>query len=144
MEGTRLIRALGRRGVVLGLLGLVWIFTGVSILVTPGAHNYLMLDIVPPVRASAWVIAGLVAIACAGLPQGDDRWGFAALYIPALYRFLAYLYGFEDWIDDAHGRAGDPRALVGVLAWGTVLILLVVIAGWREPDDTSLHESHPR
>lgn len=126
---------LGRRGVILRLLGIMWVLVGVSVLVAPHAPEYLLLDVAPGWRAAMWIIAGAIALGFAGRDQGEDKWGFAALYLPAAYRWLAYLYGVIDYFDDTHGRVGDLRAMVGVLSWGVILIVIRVIAGWPDPID---------
>lgn len=126
---------LGKRGTVLLILGVLWIFQGANAIGGPPSPTYLLLSGYGEVRGAVWIITGLIAIIAAPMPQGRDKWGFLALYLMAAYRFVAYGIGVVDWLDDAHGGPGDPRSTVGALSWLIILALIVVIAGWREPGD---------
>lgn len=126
---------LGKRGTVLALLGMIWIAQGVSALVTPPSADHLLLNVWSWPRAAAWVATGIVALWCSRKPQGKDALGFLALYVMAAYRVLAYLVSFAIWlVPDDHG--GSPRAVVGVMSWVTIIIFIVILAGWDEPDRT--------
>lgn len=126
------INILGRRGIILILLGIVWISQGVSIIILPTPSPYLLLDLWDPFRAIGWVVTGGVAIAFARTKQGFDAFGFLALYVMGAYRILAYLYNFALWT--VGNPEGNSRGIIGVFSWLTIIILIMVIAGWREEE----------
>ena len=128
---------LGRRGQVLVGLGVTWVLTGLTVMATPPSKSYLLLSVAPGARAFGWVATGVVAVAFAGKRQGDDTPGWFALYVMAGYRVLAYAHGFLDWSVGPHIPGlpgdGDPRGIVGMLAWGVIAWLIYKVAGWPEP-----------
>lgn len=127
-------RHLGRRGILLGLLGAIWVLQGVGVIFTPASESYWLLAHGAGFRAAAWVATGLVAIAYAGRPQGDDAPGFLALYVMAGFRIVSY--GIDTVRALLPGDDGNARGLIGVLAWLTVLTVIIVISGWSEPEET--------
>lgn len=140
---------IGRRGQVLTGLGLTWVLSGITVFATPGSKSYLLLSIWQTPRAILWIGTGLVAIIFAGRPQGDDTPGWLALYFMAGYRVLAYAHGFIDWLVSPHVPGlpgdGDPRGIVGVIAWGVIAWLIYKIAGWPEPSPpTTVPETETR
>lgn len=131
---TRFTTAIGRRGTVLLLLGLIWLFSGLSVFTAPESTSYSLLQSNELLRGGAWIFTGLVAIVTARVPPGRDAWGFLALYFMAAYRVAAYAIEFLEWMFPG-GNGGNPRGIVGALAWITILILIVVVAGWKEPTE---------
>ncbi|MEO5745787.1 MAG: hypothetical protein ABIQ53_14520, partial [Terracoccus sp.] len=111
---------------------------GVSALITPPSPTYFLLAHWAGARACVWIVTGLIAIAYARRRQGADAPGFLALYLMAAYRVAAYSLGFIHWL--LPGDGGDARGIVGVFAWTTVVILIIAISGWAEPNDLD----HPR
>ena len=128
---TRLMLALGRRGAVLFFLGVTWVFQGISTYFNEPSPSYALLDGNEFLRGTAWVITGLGAMLYAKRPQGFDVWGFISLYIMAAYQIIAYGLGFVLWIVPG-GYDGNPRGIVGVFSWASILILLIAVAGWKE------------
>lgn len=126
----RMTSELGRRGTVLVLLGIVWIFQGVTIVLTPTPSTYELLSGYDAIRSAAWFITGALAIVFARIPQGFDAVGFVSLYIMAAYRIFAYTFSFALWLLPSEG--GNPRGIVGMLSWTTILIMIAMVAGWRE------------
>lgn len=123
---------LGRRGTVLALLGIVWIAQGLTVLLAPSSPTYYLLANFEPARAIGWIATGVVAVAYAARPQGDDAPGFLSLYVMAAYRVVAYSAGFVAWMIPG-GVDGNPRGIVGIFSWFVILLAIVVIAGWHEP-----------
>ena len=125
---------LGRRGTLLALLGAIWIATGITTLIAPPSPGYLLLNIATEAQGVAWIATGMVALWCANRPSGHDALGWIALYIMAAYRVLAYGWGLVEWAITVDA-GGSLRAAFGALVWVAVLIILVVCAGWPEPED---------
>lgn len=128
---THLMLALGRRGTVLFFLGVTWVFFGISTYLNEPSQSYVLLSGNEFLRATVWVITGLIAILYARRPQGFDVWGFVSLYVMAAFQIIAYGRGFLLWTVPGGGD-GNPRGIAGVLAWSSILILLIAVAGWKE------------
>jgi len=131
---THLKTVLGRRGTVLALLGVVWVFMGISVLVAPESPTYLLLTVASLPRGILWIVTGVVAIMCASAPQGRDAIGFLSLYLMAWYKVLAYALGAYFWVITG-GEDGDLRGTIGAAAWLTILLLILIVSGWRETDE---------
>ncbi|SJN26865.1 hypothetical protein FM125_06420 [Micrococcus lylae] len=131
-------RRLGRRGIILATLGTLWAITGALTIVAPDpAAAYPLLSAGHGVRAAGWVATGAVAVVCAHLGQCRDAPGWAALYVMAAYRALAYGHGL------LLVALGDPHATIrsafGLASWLALLIVIRVCSGWREHHDDPLH-----
>lgn len=138
MPHRRLIRRirligphLGRRGIILATLGVVWIITGLATLIAPDpSAAYPLLSTMHPLRGSLWIITGVAAIVYAHRPQGKDAAGWVALYVMAAYRVIAYGHGLLLWV------LGDPdatfRAIFGVASWCALIVVIRVCSGWPE------------
>lgn len=124
----------GRRGVCLALLGAMWLLVGLSCVVIPPSDDYWLLSGPGWPRALGWLITGALAIVYSRRPQGDDALGFVALYVMAAFRIAAYGLAFIQWVATG-GEQGNPRGIVGATTWIAVLMLVVVVAGWREPEE---------
>lgn len=136
---TRLKHSLGRRGVVLALLGVTWILQGVGTVAAPPNPRYYLLDSFDIFRTTAWVVTGAIALYYARRPQGFDIPGFVALYFMCAFRTVAYGAAFVAWLLPG-GVEGDARGIVGVFSWATIIFLLVVVSGWTEADDMEVRE----
>ena len=128
---THLSAVIGRRGTALLLLGFIWAGVGVSTL------TLAELDGLAVTIGVAWIVTGTVAIMTAKRRQGHDALGFLALYVMAAWRALANLADVVVWIVP-DGRAGDLTSIVGVLVWVAVTGLIVLVAGWKEPECDAL------
>lgn len=134
----RYLRRLGRRGIILATLGTLWAVTGVITLAAPDPSvAYPLLSVGHYIRAAAWIITGVTAIWYAHQPQGRDAPGWAALYLMAGYRVIAYGHGLVLYI------IGHPdatlRAALNLGAWLALLVVIRVCSGWREHHDDPLH-----
>ncbi|MEU8756200.1 hypothetical protein AB0C88_37510 [Streptomyces chartreusis] len=125
----RLRRALGRRGAFLLCFGMVWGLIGYGQLVSPQPDQRglrLLLNRVPlEVWGWLWIVAGVAAVASAFLPQGSDRFGFAALSLMVTPWIVSYLV--------AWGQGNFPRGWIASALYGGLAIGIMVVAGWSEP-----------
>lgn len=87
-------RHVGNRGIVLSLLGFIWIVTAVGLLAEPLRRPGLPDDFLPLwLRVSMWGVAGVAAILGAWWKRADAvAWGL--LVLPLCMRLLSYLYGW--------------------------------------------------
>lgn len=127
---------LGKRGEALLGLGILWVAIAATVVAAPGAHGYVLLSVDDGPRAAAWIVTGVTAAVMAWRSDADAI-GFVALYIMPAYQVVAYAVGFIDWLLDGVGGDGNPRGIVGAVAWLSVCYLLLVIAGWREPQNVT-------
>ena len=148
VANMRWARRIGRRGVVMLLIGSAWTVTGMSQLLDPverfsqpgpgGALHYADA----PGWGAVWLVCGVVAVVCGVFHDRGSRvsvtevWGFNALLVPPVmwcgfYTWSAVLYLIPGWED------GSPRALPALLAWSAVVALLLTIADWREEGGTT-------
>lgn len=84
----------GNRGIVLGMLGLIWSLTAVGVAVDPVRDPGLLHTQLPnPVSYALWAIPGFVAVLSVAVRR-LDAWAWALLIAPVAVRFLSYLTGF--------------------------------------------------
>ncbi|MEU9470407.1 hypothetical protein AB0D78_28085 [Streptomyces avermitilis] len=135
----RLMRMLGRRGAILLSYGTVWSLYGYGQLISPLREQQpglgLALQLMPfTVWAVAWIVAGLLAVAAALLPQGVDWFGFVGLVLIVLPWTTSYL---ASWL------LGDfPRGWVAAAVWAAIAVPVIVVAGWREAPRPKRLESY--
>lgn len=139
------IERLGRRGVILMILGLVWVLTGVGIVANPVVreagvfipHENLLPDMF---RAAAWGLSGLVAVWAALRRRCDDTPGYIAIMVMPLERTFSYLvayliYVISGWLEphvDSITQTGYERGWIAAGTWFAVVTLVHIVAGWRE------------
>lgn len=138
---SRLTLFLGRRGAILFFLGVTWVFFGIATYFNEPSPSYALLNGNEFLRGTAWVITGVVSMFYARRPQGFDVWGFISLYIMAAYRIIAYGFDFVLWSMPGGGD-GNPRGILGVFSWATILILLITVAGWKEHEQEVSDDGH--
>lgn len=119
------------------MLGTLYIAIGASVALTPPPTGYPLLAIATEARAAGWITTGLIAVICAHKPQGRDAAGFAALYLMAAYRVIAY--GQAVLMDILGLGQSGALATIGMLAWVIVLALLRITSGWPEHPDDTIH-----
>lgn len=138
---------LGRRSVCLLLLGTAWVIIGIGIELEPPSRapgELILHELLPvPLRAAMWASTGLVALVCGVRGRTrDDTVGFVAIMLMPLERTLSFLgswgiYGgttaVHRWIDTDVEVTGYERGWYGALVWLIVVILVQIIAGWRNP-----------
>ena len=114
----------------------MWVLIGATTVVrpvTPGAE--LIHERVPvPLRVALWATTGLIAMTFAWLRRpGVDAWGYAALVVMPIERAASFSYGFLLYIIPGLPLGYAP-GIVGALTWGSVVIVLLIISGWAEPE----------
>lgn len=94
MTPRRMFRRVGNRGIVLSLLGFLWVITGIGVAAEPLKRPGLPDDIFPVwLRASIWICAGVTALIATWWRRWDEvAWGF--LILPLSMRLLSYGYGW--------------------------------------------------
>jgi len=127
---------LGRRGGVLLILGVIWVFIGISTIVDPSAgfgadHQGLFHEGLPSwLRATLWIGTALFALSSAWRVAGRrDDWGYMALILMPIVRTASYAWA---WLIHLTGGHGDPTGWLGALVWATLAILVFTISGWPE------------
>ena len=125
----RLSRTLGRRGTILSCYGIVWMLVGWGQIVQPQPDQRglrLLLDRMPlNVWGWCWIVAGLIALACAWLPPGRDAAGFVGLVLIVVPWMTSYL---ASWL------LGDyPRGWAAAAVWTAITVPIMVVLGWPEP-----------
>lgn len=125
---------LTRRGMVLLPLAVVWVVTGLRLLLLPDATPGFTLPIehLPmPGRVALWWATAAVAVVLAWVPAWTT-WGYVALVIPAGFRFLSY--GGAVVLGDV-----SPLLILDVVVWAAITALIVTLARVVEdcdaPDD---------
>lgn len=128
-------KRLGNRGLVLLLIGFLWVMTAWTVhqAPVPNTRPPVPHEQIPPIiRELAWLTTGLAGIVFAFFKQGRDRWGFFALMImPAERAFswgAAIIFHFTS--DEPYPPL--PLSVGQFLIWLAVSILIYVIARWRE------------
>ena len=131
---------LGRRGMMLLLLGGLWIWLGLNVPMTPAHvpglwHTFIW----EPVWIAEWVVPGLVALVFAW--RTVDWPGWALLMLAPIIRASSLISGWVMWMLP-DGIEGYPMGL-----WQSILYLFMIgvvgiCAGW--PDYPPRDERMPQ
>lgn len=94
MSPRRVFRRVGNRGIVLSMLGFIWVLTAIGLATQPQDRPGLPDDVLPVwMRVTMWGGAGLVALVATWWKRWDDlAWGL--LILPLCMRLFSYLYGW--------------------------------------------------
>lgn len=94
MSPRRLYFRAGNRGIVLSLLGFIWLLTAVGLIADPLKRPGVPDDVFPVwFRVAIWTSAGIVALVATWWKKWDAfAWGM--LILPLGMRLLSYLYGW--------------------------------------------------
>jgi uncharacterized membrane-anchored protein len=147
-------RGVNKRGQILLIFGLLWVSIGFSVLDQPiaaGQEDLLFSAIPVPVRAGAWMLTGIIAIAHAMRPltiHSDDP-AFFALYIMPAERVLIFALGYIDYHTPSldvgpfslFSSAGYSRGLYSALVWLIVAAAVMVCARWPDPPSGDLERT---
>jgi hypothetical protein len=131
-------RELNKRGQILIVFGLIWIGIGGSVLwqTDPPGWEYLpfIQDVPRGIRAGAWAVTGLAAIAYAWRPHiiRHDGFGFLALYLMPAERAALFFLGWVDYMAP-WGGPGYARGLYAALVWLVIVIAVMICATWPDP-----------
>lgn len=124
-------RRLTRRGHYLLAFGTVQVGLGLAYLSPPATSGgRLAADLLPPLLyVTASIMAGLLAVAAAFARPSLERAAFGALAIVAAIRALSYIAVYV--------ATGQEVILTGALAFGLLLRVHLLVAGWPDPPPTS-------
>lgn len=118
-----------RRARFLLMFGAIYIVYGFALLKSPNAPNLAIINKLTyhaAVIAVPWVVSGLIAI-WSGITHPKHEWfGFTALY------FMAGLWATSFGISGI-ARTMD-RPWPGIIVWSLVVGVILLIAGWPDPD----------
>jgi hypothetical protein len=137
-----LTKHLGHRGLILLVVGFLWVLRGYSIAtgaeVNPaGAQGLFHLMMPDELRAWLWLGSGLLAIAAA--TWDTPRWqavGFGVLIVLPAERCLSYLGG---WLVHLLSRwwpelDGYPDGWATAIGWAAVVVVIGICAHWPEAE----------
>lgn len=126
----RLGKRLGRRGALLSLKGVMATGYGAGQIATPTGDRKgltLLLKVMPlHCWGGVWIIAGVIALIFAWLPQGRDWPGFVAVWLIASGWAGAYLVSWWPLQE-------TPKGWVLALIFGAFGTVNLVAIGWDEP-----------
>lgn len=148
-ERSTVMRWLGRRGIVLLLIGISWVVTGTGIAVVPAdrftppgpPEGPLQFMDGRPWTGLVWIVCGVVAIGAALVRRriaGEDAYGFAALAVSAAMFCIAYLWSFGLYLYEAFGGGpphGRATAIVGAVVYASAIVFILITAAWPDPID---------
>ena len=126
---------LGRRGAALLLFGFIWVLIGVQTVVLPAPDGYTFLNGTSAYVGVAWIITGIGAASYAHRRQGHDAVGFLLLYLMPMFRVFAYGFAFLQWLWPGD-VGGTPRGIIGATSAATIMLFIILVAGWGEPPKT--------
>lgn len=126
----RASRILGRRGTILLCYGIVWTAIGYGQISFPQPDQRGLTPLLSFAPLTfwgwCWIVAGLIAIVSAFLPQGVDWPGFLSLPAIVLPWMTSYLASW--W-----PLGVFDRGWIAALVWAAISIPVLVVAGWGEP-----------
>ena len=137
----------GHRGVLLILVGIMWVGIGIGIEFNPAQRpeGVLVLHELLPdwLRAGAWGLSGLWAIVV-GLRgrRADDTTAYVAIMLMPLERLVSFALSWVIYVATLGLNhfglldidvTGYNRGWYSALVWLIVVVLLQVVAGWRNP-----------
>lgn len=130
-----MVPRLGNRGLVLLLIGFLWLLTAWTVAQSPVPNTRPPApheEIPSWIREAAWVVTGLTAIAFAFFRQGRDKWGFFALMIMPAERALSWAGAIVLHFTSPTPYPPLPLSAGQFLVWLTNCILIYVLARWKE------------
>lgn len=147
VERLRMFGLLGRRGLLLLMFGLLWMSFGFGVLTveqlrfTSEPARAPLLSVLDHQQIGwVWIATGVVSL-IAGLTRTrhgrSDILGFNALIVPAAVWFLGYVWSYLAWLMDGSGRAS---AWVAAIVWLIVVVFVLLVAGWPDPDDPAFRD----
>lgn len=136
-------RNITKRGQILLVFGFIWVTIGFSVYqqpVIPGGDHLLFSMIPTTIRAWAWFLTGVTAMAYAFRPHavGHDSLGFLALYIMPAERAAIFLLGWLDYHMTSVGGPGYSRGLFGASVYLAIVAAVMICASWPDPPATTI------
>jgi hypothetical protein len=146
IERIRLVRRLGRRGILLLLFGMAWMLIGLTgILIpqdrfsSPGIGPDTILQVLDgPEVSLLWIIAGAIAftVGCLHdrrLVNRHEAFGWNAILTMPLIWMSFFVWSFVVWIL-SDGEGGRANGLYGAIVWTVVSAIIMIMAGWPEEE----------
>ena len=131
---------LGRRGAFLLLMGFVWLFIGASVATD---NNFNIDDAIldqllfpKEVIGAAWAVSGVLAMLCA-LRGAREKYGFMILIVMPMIRVVSNIFGFAHYVIPGP-PPGSLTAFWNIFVWGSIGLVIYIVAGWREDTVRSL------
>lgn len=127
---------LGKRGVSLFLLGVMWVSLGVETMdshLNSSIEEAVLFTYLPIwLRLGLWVLTGLVAVwASTANWKNAQAVGFAVLVVMPIQRVIGYLWSFMMWAIPGDA-AGSFLSLWSAAKWACLAVLVAVIGSWHE------------
>jgi hypothetical protein len=139
----KMLRRIGRRGLFLLLIGSVWALNGMSLIIEPppslGAKQHLVIQYMAPLSFWGWtfIAGGILSIVYAFRKRRDFP-GFVGAVSPCVFwgsiEIISFFLGTYD------------RGLIASFVWVLCTCLILVVAGWREPEpleENGRYHAHP-
>jgi hypothetical protein len=132
----------GRRGVILQIIGIIWIVLGQGLLADPP----------PPERFSKpgpspldwmdshlwgwpWIICGIIALGVGlGRRATPDSIGFGAAMLPVAPWTVFFWYSWLVY-EATNGQFGEPNNWRGGVTYLLIIVFVRTCAGWDDPTD---------
>lgn len=146
LDRSELVRRLGRRGACLLLLAIVYIVSGLSIIIAPGMDRFSRPGPGGTLQfmdggwlGYMWLVCGTVAAAIGAAHDRrrvaqHDALGFNALIIPAAMHAFFFAWSAVMFLVSG-GVEGNSRAVTGLTTNVVVVVLILLVAGWPEPPE---------
>lgn len=144
LERLKLVRRLGRRGMLLLLFGLSWVLVGITGILfpqdrfsSPGIGPDMVLQLLDgPEMNLLWIIAGGIAAAVGALHDRriinkHEALGWNAILTMPLVWMVCFIWSFSAWIW-TDGESGRANGLYGSIVWAIISLAIMIIAGWPE------------
>ena len=96
----RALSHLGRRGLTLAVAGSTWVVIGVLVVASPPSASTPLLEVHPGLLGTVWIVTGVAALWSARQPQGIDWPGWAGLCLMSAYRAIAHGWAYGEWLMD--------------------------------------------
>ena len=128
----------GRREAILILLGFMWVMYGIGVYISPVLHvdenTAVIQDAIPsPIYSAMWVLFGFASFFSGLLQRSGSRLGYGALVAMPLFKTIScvLLWG-ASLLPERWGIPQDQRGWVSASIWGGVVLLIFIVAGWKE------------
>jgi hypothetical protein len=135
---------IGRRGTVLLLLGVIWILTGLDVLIRPEPSaeelaQLLHLRWPAEIRSAGWILTGMLAVAIGVRPpRRGDQMGWLALYVMPAERAFSFIWSWLDYYLPL-GNVGSQSAVGGALVYLAILGIILTCSKWPDPPPPPEH-----
>lgn len=109
------------------LVGAIYVVYGAALLVDPVSGRDRILGEWLPEWGLAvpWFVAGLVACATS-MMRRHEWWGYASLFA---WASITVVTSLVSWL-----VYDSQRALTRAVSWVVVSLIILLVAGWKEPD----------